>query len=729
MLDKSYWIAPQTDMGDIVPEFVKTFEIHKKVSRAQLTITAMGVYTARLNGQRIGDFILAPGWTNYEKRLQVQRYDVTEMLEKKNTLTVLVGKGWCRGVMPSRDYNVWSDCSAIIGELTVEYTDGSSESFITDKSWLVNKSAVIYSDIYNGEYYDARGIEYPPQNVCVKDLPRHILIEQEGVYIKEHGRIKPVRYIITPRGEHVLDFGKNMTGYVEFELDTGYGEKVAISHAETLDKYGNFYTANLRTARARVEYISKKGRQTYKPNFTFMGFRYIRLDDYPGKINPDKFTAIEVYSDIKRTGHFSCSNELVNRLYGNVIQSQKSNYLDVPTDCPQRDERLGWTGDAQVFVKTASYNFDVERFFTKWLADLASEQYDFGGVPNIIPNAMRKTIPPDDKHWCQCAAWGDACVICPWQIYLTYGNKEILKRQIQSMKKWVEGVRRSGDNEYLWNSGRMLGDWLATDAADGSWNGGSDQYFIASAFYANSVNLLAKSMRAIGENPEEYEELYRNIVREFKKTYSEPKTQTECALALVYGLTDDKEGTVKKLAGLIEKNGGKIATGFVGTPYILYALSDNGYEEAAYSLLLSEEFPSWLFSVRMGATTIWEHWDGINENGDMWGTEMNSFNHYAYGAVASWMYEVMAGINTDEAAPGFGRAVIKPKVTDRLDFAEASIETRHGTIKSRWDRNGDEVVYSITSPVEFDFIAADCKKTLPKGEYRLIQNGSSIEIR
>ncbi len=728
MLDKSCWIAPQTDMGDIAPEFTKKFKISKKVFRAQLMITAMGVYVARLNEKRIGNFILAPGWTNYEKRLQVQCYDVTDMLEKENTLTVLVGKGWCRGVMPLRDCNVWSDCSAIIGELTIEYADGSIDSIVTDESWLVNKSAVIYSDLYNGEYYDARGIEYPPQKVGKRDLPKQQLILQEGEYVKEHERIKPIEYIITPRGEHVLDFGRNMTGYIEFELDTGYGEKVTISHAETLDKNGNFYTANLRTARAKIEYISKKGRQIYKPNFTFMGFRYIRLDDYPEKIDPDKFTAIEVYSDIKRTGHFSCSNELVNRLYENVIQSQKSNYLDIPTDCPQRDERLGWTGDAQVFVKTASYNFDVERFFNKWLSDLASEQYDFGGVPNIIPNAMRKTIPPDDSHWCQVAAWGDACVICPWQIYLTYGSKEILERQIHSMKKWVEGIRRSGENEYLWNSGRMLGDWLATDSEDGSWSGASDPYFIASAFYANSVNLLAKVMRVIGENSGEYELLYQNIVREFKKTYHMPKTQTECSLALMFDLTDNKAEIAKKLVRLIDENDGKIATGFVGTPYILYALSDNGYEETAYSLLLSEEFPSWLFSVRMGATTIWEHWDGINENGDMWSPEMNSFNHYAYGAVAAWMYEVMAGINIDEAAPGFKRIVIRPKVTNRLEFAAASIETRHGTVRSRWDRCNGRIFYTVLSPVEFDFIVGDAGITLPKGKYRLEQRNGYIEI-
>ena len=714
-IKKAGWIRSSKDFGEVCPAFAKTFECKKKVKKATLCITAMGVYEAFINDARVGEFIMAPGWTAYDEHHLFQEYDVTGMLGDNNKIYVTVGKGWYRGELVTwREKNIWGGITALIASLDIEYEDGSFESIRTDTSWKACESNIRFSEIYDGEVYDAAfstGEMFGVKYLYASKAP---LTPQDGPIVKEHEILKPVAQITTPKGETVIDFGQNLTGYVSFTINAKKGEKLCYSHAEVLDADGNFYTANLRSAKVKIEYICRDGVQSYKPHHTFMGFRYIRIDTAPEGFSMNNVEAVVVHSDMKRTGYFACSNDKINKLFSNIIWGQKDNFLDVPTDCPQRDERLGWTGDAQVFVKTASYNFNVKDFFKKWLRDLAINQTPEGGVPHVIPNVL-------GDHQSS-AAWGDAAVICPWQIYLTYNDKEVLEEQIESMTAWIEYIHSRGDEEFLWIGDRHFADWLAMDAEDGSYRGASDQDFIASAYFAYSTSLLIKALKVIGRDSSEYEKLYKNIVSAFKKRFNECNTQTECALALCFDLCDDKAAVVKKLCELIERFDNKLTTGFVGTPYLLEALSSNGYAQKAYDLLLEEGYPSWLFSVNMGATTIWEHWDGMKADGTMWSTDMNSFNHYAYGAVASWMYENVAGIRIDEEKPGFENVILCPLITERLEWAEASIDTKFGTVRSKWTKDGNKTVYEFDVPNTATLILPKSgEKKLSKGSYKFCE--------
>ncbi len=519
----------------------------------------------------------------------------------------------------------------------------------------------------------------------------------------------------TPKGERVIDFGQNIAGYVSLGITANKGDKIVISHAEVLDSDGNFYNANYRSAKAKLEYICRDGYQVYKPFFTFYGFRYIRLDEYPGKADPNDFTAIAVYSDMERTGHIETGNTKLNKLYENTIWSQRGNFIDIPTDCPQRDERMGWLGDAQVFAKTACYNYNAKKFFEKWLGDIRAEQRPDGSVPDTVPNFWLLSRSS--------TAWGDAVTVIPWQLYMMYGDKKDLELNFDAMKHWVDYMTADSLNKYLWtcadDSDKMwhkhYGDWLALDAPYGSYRGVSRDNFIASAFYAYSTELLIRSGKTIGKDMTEYEELYKNIVDTFKKTFTTYTTQTECVLALYFDLTDDKEKTAEQLNDMIISNGRKLKTGFVGTPYLLYALSDNGYAKTAYDLLLQEEYPSWLYEVNHGATTIWEHWDGIRDDGTFWSTDMNSYNHYAYGSVFDWVYSVAGGIRPGSA--GFESAIIAPVPDKRLGWLAVSYETAYGKIISKWTYEGESVRYEITTPVPSIVIIGGKKYEVDKGSY------------
>lgn len=504
-------------------------------------------------------------------------------------------------------------------------------------------------------------------------------------------------------------------------MDAKNGDRIEVSHAEVMDKEGNFYTENYRAAKAKIHYTCCDGEQRYQPKFTFFGFRYIRLDAWPQALSEaalgteaflSQFTAIAVNSDLKRTGTIKTSSDLLNKLFENVIWGQKGNFLDIPTDCPQRDERLGWTGDAEVFVKTASYNFDVERFFRKWLQDLAADQYEDGRVPHVIPDAL---APEDKSSFLPSAAWGDAAVICPWIIYQTYGRKRVLKQSFGSMKKWIDYMGNATTTPYLWTGGEHFADWLGLDAPQGSYKGSSRQDFIASAYYAYSTSLFIQTGKVLGEDMAEYEALYENIVKTFRETYSSYETQTELTLAVYFGLAEDLQKTADALADKIVSDGTRLMTGFVGTPYILHALSQYGHTDLAYSLLLRTEYPSWLYPVTKGATTIWEHWDGIMPDGNFWSRDMNSYNHYAYGAVADWMYEEAAGIKP--LTPGFETLTIAPKPDPRLRWFEASIDTRHGTVCSKWSHQEAAVKYEILTPAPAKIVIDGIEYNVPAGSY------------
>ena len=689
LLKKANWIS-----GGKV--FNKAFSLDDEVESARLYITAMGVYEAYINNKRVGDFILAPGFTSYNKRHLFQEYDIKGVLSDKNEITVYLGDGWAKGRMGGKDIQcVFSDTTFFIAAIYIKYKN-KEELIITDKTWKCGNSPVIFDSIYDGEAYDANIIPEFSEFASVIEANKDALTPRDGEIVKEYERIKPVEFLTTPLGERVIDFGQNLTGYIEISIKNAKrGENIVISHAEILDNDGNFYTENLRSAEAVLKYICKDGDQIYKPRFTFMGFRYVRLDKCPENV---EFTAIAVHSEINRTGYFNCSNEMVNKLYLNTIWGQKGNFLDIPTDCPQRDERLGWTGDAQVFIKAASYNFDVNKFFEKWLRDLAVDQAENGAVPHVIPDVFGTEGGS--------AAWGDAAVICPWQLYLTYGNKKVLEEQFDSMEKWINYSHSAGRKHF--------GDWLGLDASEGRYKGASNDEFIRLAFNAYSTDIFIKTGEILDRDMLSYRELYNEIIREFNENCI-PKTQTEYVLALQFNLAfDKKQEYAKNLADMIIKNGNKLQTGFVGTPYLLHALSDNGYSELAYTLLLQTEYPSWLYPITKGATTIWEHWDGVKPDGSFWSKDMNSFNHYAYGAVVDWLYEVTAGIKILN-----DKITVKPIPDKRLAFASASIDTVHGRVSSKWSIENGVTTYEIELPIEATVIINGNETILPKGMHRL----------
>jgi len=688
------WIRNPEKCDDSCVIFKKQFNIKSGLKKATLQISALGIYEVSLNGEKVGDAVLAPGWTSYKNRVFYETYDVTDMLSENNEISVLLGRGWRfrMSEKDSTDYLAYND-TALIAYLELEYADGS-ECIITDNTWKVSDSKIRYSNIYNGDVYDATFEAKEASDALIVNETKDILVRRQGEKIKEFERLPAKELIITPSGETVIDFGQNMTGYVEFNICGKMGDEATILHAEILDKDGNFYTENLRAAEEKIVFICDGESHTYRPKTSFQGFRYIKLVNWPDEVDLANFTAIVVHSDMKRTGLFECSAPMVNQLYHNIIWGQKGNFLDVPTDCPQRDERLGWTGDAQVFCRTATYNFDVEKFFTKWLADLALDQREDGKVHHIIPNCF------DDKYGS--AAWGDASTIVPWQVYLTYGNKEILVNQFESMKKWIEYIKSLSEN-YIWCKGDHFGDWLALDVPFGEYVGATDKKLIATAFFAYSTSLVVKAGKVIGEDVSEYEKLYDNIVKAYQSEYLNDDgtiknmTQTGCVLTVYFDLYTNKENVVKQLAEDI-KACGHLKTGFVGTPYLAHVLSDNGYPELAYDLLLRTEYPSWLYPITKGATTIWEHWDGIKPDGELWSKNMNSFNHYAYGAIGDWLYGRMVGINTDEQNPGFRHIIFNPCIDSRITYAKASIEARHGTVKASWKTENNKTEYTVTVP-------------------------------
>ncbi len=708
MNDRTSWIMSPVDTGLTPISFFHDLTIQKPLKKAVWEITSIGVYAAYINGIRVGDEVLAPGFTDYFARVQVQSYDVTHLLGTSNRLEIGVGPGWGidfrgHGHRFAKQISLWA-------KLTLTDTDGTRTVIGTNTDWEVTTSQITHSELYHGETVDLTA-PITPLGKAVRTRIKGKRIPQLGEKIREQERIAPVSLIRTPAGETVIDFGQNLTGYVEIRIQGKRGDRIVLHHAEVLDKHGNFYTANMRSARNECIYILDGNENVCKPTFSFQGFRYVRLTEYPStEIDLSRFTAVVVHSDIKRTGTYHCGYEKLNQLYHNIIWGQKSNYLDIPTDCPQRDERLGWTGDAQVFCRTAAINFDVERFLCKWLGDMMIEQAPDGTIPGVTPYYI-------GEHYQASAAWGDAAVIVPWELYMAYGNINILQAYFPMMQKWVEHMHASGPEEFLWLGDWHYGDWLGMDAGGDSYTGATPKDLIASAFYAHSTALLIKAGEVLGRDMSEYRALYDSIVKAFRARYlpggrlslvpdlneegiKEPPaaTQTAYVLILHFGLCEekDRQALADALAALIRQNNGLMTTGFVGTPYLLHALSDNGYALLAYDLLLEERFPSWLYSVNHGATTMWEHWNGIKENGDFWSADMNSFNHYAYGAVYDWMFGSSVGIKPLE--PAYQKIKIEPHPDRRLGFADASIDSRNGRIRAHWYYKGDTIHYEFEIP-------------------------------
>lgn len=714
------WITPDDKdiPADAKPAFLlrRSFEVASPVVSARIYATAAGVYEIYLNGAKVSDDLLAPGWTSYRHRLQYQTYDVTDALKTGgNGIGIMLGDGWYRGGLgfDGRNY-MYGDCRAALLQLHIRHEDGTESVVSTDDSWRAALGPVLYSNIYHGETYDARleqagWCEYGFDDsswsgVRLPDLPYDRLVAQENWPTRVTETIRPIGQWVTPAGDRILDMGQNMVGRVRMAVQAPAGTRITLRHAEVLDKDGNIYFGNLRPARQTVEYIAKGGGvESYAPHFTFQGFRYVKVEGFPGQENGlplDAFVGEVIHSDMPPAGQFSCSDDRVNRLQRNIQWGQRGNFLDVPTDCPQRDERLGWTGDAQVFIRTALFNYNGAPFFTKWLRDVKAEQHEDGGIPFVVPDIVGGA---------NSAAWGDAAVICPWHVYQYYGDRRLLAEQYESMKRWVEYIRAQGDNEYLWNTGFHFGDWLALDAKENSYTGATPKELVATAFYAYSTRLLRDAADALGyaEDSNRYSELLERITEAYRSEFMTPTgrmaapTQTAHVLTLMFGLADDavKARVAEDLNNLIVENDYHLTTGFVGTPYLCLTLSEHGYHTTAVRLLLQDSYPGWLYSVSKGATTIWEHWDSIKPDGSFWSDDMNSFNHYSYGAVGDWMYRKVAGLDMDGSSPAFKRIRIEPLFgSTLLDRAEASYRSMYGFVKSGWTVNGSRIEVSAAIP-------------------------------
>ena len=715
------WIISPHEPGNAVELFERLFETHGQVREAILCISARGVYSAELNGQRLGPGVLTPGWTS-NSRMLYQQYDVTACIQEQNRLSIGLARGWgadTLGWVPNAAAK--RPQPALIAQLEILTTGGKRICIGTDERWQVMTSPVLFAQIYHGETVDLTAAIRPIGWAVRIKIPAE-LVPQYGEWITEHERLAPAACIHTPKGECVLDFGQNLTGYVELRIRGSRGGRIVLHHAEALDSEGNFYNENYRTARNEMTYVLSGGNDIFKPRYTFQGFRYVRLSEYPLEaVDLSAFMAVAVYSDMNRTGRFCCGNADINQLYHNILWGQRSNYLDIPTDCPQRDERLGWTGDAQVFCRTAAINYDVERFFDKWLDDMALEQRPDGAIYGIVPDCFRNR---SDKKTRISAAWGDAACIIPWELYMAYGNAVQLRKRLPMMRRWVDYIRHAGPEEYLWLGGMHYGDWLAMDAGSDSYVGATSNDLIASAFFAYSTSLLIRAGEALGENMSAYRSLYQKIVCAFRAYFMEngmPKvelpytevcidghapidttrrgiTQTALTLILHFNLCTvfERPKLAAKLAEMIHAADTHLETGFVGTPYLLHALSDNGYAALAYDLLLQTSAPSWLYSVQHGATTMWEHWDSVRADGSFWSSNMNSFNHYAYGAVYDWIFGVAAGIKP--SAPGYQKISLCPHPDQRLGFLNVSLRTRSGMLRTCWYYKGDMVYYEFEVP-------------------------------
>ncbi len=745
----SKWIYT-SKTTDCCPLFSKDVVFEEKPICAKAYVSAIGVYEFFVNGKKQGNALFAPGWTS-DKRVQYQEYDITESLKKgKTSLAILCGDGYAVGDISSHHFrpngkNHFFDHISVCATVTAQFRDGRKKTIHTDSSWEVFSSPVIYSDFYHGEIFDATA---KIQKICNAEEDFSVtakLVRQQGEIVCPHEKIEAQRLFVSPKGETILDFGQNLAGFVELTVPEGVKGRIVLSHAETLDKDGNFYNENLQRAKARIEYIADGKERVFIPHFTYQGFRYIRIDEYPNaEIKMENFKSVAVYSDVKQACEFSCGNEKINKLYQNIVWSQRSNFIDIPTDCPQRSERLGWTGDAQVFCRTACINYNVKRFFDKWLTDMSLDQREDGAIPDVIPAVFLGKAS---------SAWGDASTICPWEVYLAYGDKKQLKKYYPMMKKWV-GYIRSQDGvaeQNLWIGGNHYGDWLSTDAGDGNLLGSTQTDLIASAFYYYSVTLCQKAAKILkyADDEKEFLQLTSDIKTAFQTAFLEdgiPRvyekgdgdvhnphddiynrpirndTQTALALILHFGLCkqEERENLACLLVKEVDKKG-SLSTGFVGTPYLLHALSENGYYKKAYDLLLSEKNPSWLFAVNHGATTVWEHWDSVNENGEFWDKSMNSLNHYAYGSVFDWIFGVAMGVKVKEDGAGYKKIILEPHPDKRISPAKVGIETERGKISVSWEWVGSEFKYGIEIPsdIEAELVLPDKEPIVikKKGKY------------
>lgn len=725
------WITTPWADKDLHPLMRREFFLEEIPEQARLYLTGAGLFEIRINYKKVGKEYLAPGCCGMDNWTQCYTYDVTEYLEKgRNQISVMFGNGWAKGrFCPFKSKEPYVDRFWLLAELHAWEAEERRVLVATDEMWECAPGPVVEDGIYDGEVYDAR-IKADNWEYVRKGRPEGLgaLCERRSlpVYVKE--TCKPQKLILTPKGESVIDMGQNMVGWLRVYVDEPEGTMLRISYGEILQD-GCFYRGNLRSARAEYVFISDGRPQTAEPHFSYYGFRYAKVEGITHPINLDNFTGCVVYSDLEKTGRILTSQPLLNRLFENAMWSQKGNFLEIPTDCPQRDERMGWTGDAQIFAKTASYNMDTYAFYSKMLYDTWMEQKNQKGMAgNIVPSFTREKSDTASIRHGGVAGWGDAVTIIPWMLYEHYGDSEILRAQYESMKSWVEWIRRqdkSAGNRRLWTTGFQLGDWLALDGLKEERDeGGTDKGLIASAYYKHSVELTAKAAHVLGktEDEEEYTKLaeeIRQAVREawyVKGEDAGTNTQTAYVLALEFGLVEEteKKDIARRLAGKIQENGIHLSTGFIGTPYLCGVLSDYGYGNLAYQLLMQRNYPGWLYEVLMGATTIWERWDSVLEDGTMSGEGMNSLNHYAYGSIVQWMYEHMCGIRQREGSTGFEQILIRPELYGPEFEAHAEYFSPKGIIRSGFlISEGKYVTIDVTVPFDSEAVVY-----LPEADFK-----------
>jgi alpha-L-rhamnosidase len=675
--------------------------------RARLYATALGIYTATVNGARVGADVLAPGWTSYPHRLLYQTYDVTELLRAgANELALVVADGWYRGRIGGEgNLDVYGTRTAALAQLEVTCEDGSTHRLCTDGSWSAGTGPVRGADLYDGETFDARvGWTVAGAAVLLPDAPSlEVLVAPQSPPVRRTEELAVQQVITTPAGKTVLDFGQNLAGWVRFTAGGPAGCEVVLRHGEVLE-HGELCTRTLRSAKATDRYtFGGGGPETCEPSFTVHGFRYVEVSGWPGELDPSAFTAVVVHSDLRRTGEFSCSDPLVDRLHQNIVWSMRGNVVSIPTDCPQRDERLGWTGDIQVFAPTAAFLFDSAGFLISWLTDLGHDQRPDGGVPFIVPDPPIERVRPP----LAAAAWGDAAVLVPWDVYQASGDAGLLEAQYDSMRAWVALVAGLMGDSHLWATGFQFGDWLdPTAPPDKPAEARCDPYLAATAYAHHTARVLAGIAQLLGkEDDARYLAEHADAVRAaFQTEYLRPggraasEAQTAYALALTMDLVPEstRPSAAARLAALVDEAGHTIATGFMGTPRIAQALSSTGHEATAFRLLMQTESPSWLHPVTRGATTIWERWDALLPDGSVNGEGMTSFNHYALGAVGEWLHTYVGGLSAVE--PGYARSRIAPHPGGGLTWASTRLETPYGRLACSWSVEGARVHVAVDVP-------------------------------
>ncbi len=697
------------------PLLRRSFTVRGPVARARLYASAFGAYEIELNGGRVGDEVLAPGWTSYSHRLRYQTHDVTSLLSPgDNAIGALLADGWYRGPLGFRGgvTELYGDRLALIAQLEITYADGTTDVVASDTTWRCAAGPITQSGLYAGERYDARREEagwssagfddtdWLPVDTVPLDPGR--LVAPDGPPVRRTEVLPPVSVTRAGSGGHLLDFGQNISGRLRIRVRGDAGHTVRLRHAEVLEN-GELAVRPLRGADAIDEYtLAGRDEEVWEPRFTTHGFRYAHVEGWPGELRTSDVQAVVCHTDLRRTGWFNCSEPLLNKLHDNVVWSMRGNFLDIPTDCPQRDERLGWTGDIQVFAPTASFLYDCSGMLSSWLADLAIEQRENETVPHYVPWV------PLGFDLRPAAAWGDAAVLVPWALYQRFGDVEILRSQYPSMTAWVDQIADLAGERHLWDSGFQFGDWLDPSAPpDRPAAAKTDRYLVATAYHAYSAQVLADVAAILGREDDHarYAALAAAVRDAFGDEYVTSNgrlvsdAQTGYALALQFDLlpkAEQRERAGRRLAELVAAEGHRIGTGFVGTPLVCDALSAGDDEDTAYLLLTQQECPSWLYPVTMGATTIWERWDSLLPDGSVNPGEMTSFNHYALGAVADWMHRTVAGLAP--AAPGYRRLLVRPRPGGGLTHARAEHDTPYGRAAVGWQRTGGRLDLTVTVP-------------------------------